>query len=70
MFSSCDQVQMKLTQLELNSSKLATNAECLGKRGREGEREREGGRERPDLDETNPTRVQFIKASHQRRVFR
>ena len=43
MFSSCDQVQMKLTQLELNSSKLATNAECLGKRGRE--REREGGRE-------------------------
>ena len=46
MFSSCDQVQMKLTQLELNSSKLATNAECLGKRGREGEREREGGKGR------------------------
>ena len=42
MFSSCDQVQMKLTQLELNTSKLATNGECLGKReGRERERERE-----------------------------
>ena len=41
IFSSCDQVQMKLTQLELNTSKLATNGECLGKRERETERERE-----------------------------
>ena len=31
MFSSCDQVQMKLTQLELNSVRLVTNVECVGK---------------------------------------
>ena len=30
MFSSCDQVQMKLTQLELNSVRLVTSAECVG----------------------------------------
>ena len=39
IFNSCDQVQMKLTQLELSTSKLATNAECLGKGERERERE-------------------------------
>ena len=31
IFNSCDQVQMKLTQLELTTSRLATTAECLGK---------------------------------------
>ena len=51
IFNSCDQVQMKLTQLELTTSRLATSAECLGKRERERERERgrggsEWGRER------------------------
>ena len=31
MFNSCDQVQMKLTQLELNSVRLVTTGtECIG----------------------------------------
>ena len=30
IFDSCDQVQMKLTQLELNSARLVTNADSIG----------------------------------------
>ncbi|CAI7992035.1 hypothetical protein GBAR_LOCUS905, partial [Geodia barretti] len=30
MFSSCDQVQMKLTQLELNSVRLVSSSNCIG----------------------------------------
>lgn len=30
IFNACDQVQMKLTQLELNSLQLATTSECVG----------------------------------------
>lgn len=30
IFNSCDQVQMKLTQLELNSVRLVTSADCIG----------------------------------------
>ena len=30
IFNSCDQVQMKLTQLELNSVRLLTTTECIG----------------------------------------
>ncbi len=30
IFNACDQVQMKLTQLELNSLRLVTNSECVG----------------------------------------
>lgn len=29
-FNACDQVQMKLTQLELNSVRLVTNGDCIG----------------------------------------
>ena len=43
LFSSCDQVQMKLTQLELNSVRLVTSAECIGEGGGRGEGG--GGRE-------------------------
>ena len=31
IFNSCDQVQMKLTHLELTTTRLATTAECVGK---------------------------------------
>ena len=31
IFNSCDQVQMKLTQLELNSVRLLTTTECIGR---------------------------------------
>lgn len=30
IFNACDQVQMKLTQLELNSVRLVTNGDCIG----------------------------------------
>ena len=35
IFNSCDQVQMKLTQLELSSTRMNTSAECIGEGGRE-----------------------------------
>lgn len=31
IFNSCDQVQMKLTQLELNSVRLLTTTDCIGR---------------------------------------
>ena len=31
IFSSCDQVQMKLTQLELSSVRLVTSSDSVGK---------------------------------------
>ena len=31
VFDSCDQVQIKLTQLELNSVRLLTNSDSVGK---------------------------------------
>ena len=30
IFNSCDQVQMKMTKLELSNSKLGTSADCIG----------------------------------------